>query len=203
MFRIERRTNNTRRSRDSRRFIARSKERSLSIEFDRRVRTDRGCLDGTDNEDELRITEMPYDGTGVYPMMSHVARAPVFLQSLMPIISQAGDIVTLKCAATGAPTPSASWSVFVVEPTIDNVFVVFVFRYKNGQEIQPGGRYSVFTDQNSTYSLVISDALPQDSGAYEIIVRNQHGTANSKTNLQILGKFVLFDTVRTAFSSFD
>ena len=68
--------------------------------------------------------------------------------------------------------------------------LIFVFlRYKNGQEIQPGARYSVFSDQSGNYSLVISDALPQDSGSYEITVRNQYGTANSKTNLQILGKF--------------
>jgi hypothetical protein len=65
------------------------------------------------------------------------------------------------------------------------------FRYKNGHEIQPGGRYSVFNDQNGTYSLVISDALPQDSGSYEITIRNQYGTANSKTNLQILGMFLV------------
>jgi exonuclease VII large subunit len=67
--------------------------------------------------------------------------------------------------------------------------VLFCFRYKNGQEIQAGGRYSVFHDQNGNYSLVISDALPQDSGSYEITIRNQYGTANSKTNLQILGWF--------------
>lgn len=67
-----------------------------------------------------------------------------------------------------------------------------IIRYKNSQEIQPGGRYSVFQDQNGTYSLVISDALPQDSGSYEITVRNQYGTANSKTNLQVLGKFSSF-----------
>lgn len=64
-----------------------------------------------------------------------------------------------------------------------------LFRYKNGQEIQPSGRYSFFQDQNGNYSLVISDALPQDSGSYEITVRNQYGTANSKTNLQILGEY--------------
>ncbi|CAF3702655.1 unnamed protein product, partial [Rotaria sordida] len=129
--------------------------------------------DTTDNEEELRITEMTYDQTGAYKLTPHIGRAPIFLQSLMPIISKAGDIVTLKCTVTATPMPSAIW-------------------YKNGQEIQPGGRYSVFQDQNGTYSLVISDALPQDSGSYEITVRNQYGTANSKTNLQILERESVF-----------
>jgi hypothetical protein len=70
----------------------------------------------------------------------------------------------------------------------DSLKVYLMFsRYKNNQEIQPSGRCSVFNDQNGTYSLVISDALPQDSGSYEITIQNQYGTANSKTNLQILG----------------
>ncbi|CAF0816611.1 unnamed protein product, partial [Rotaria sordida] len=129
--------------------------------------------DTTDNEEELRITEMTYDQTGAYKLTPHIGRAPIFLQSLMPIISKAGDIVTLKCTVTATPMPSAIW-------------------YKNGQEIQAGGRYSVFQDQNGTYSLVISDALPQDSGSYEITVRNQYGTANSKTNLQILERESVF-----------
>ncbi|CAF1337506.1 unnamed protein product, partial [Adineta steineri] len=127
----------------------------------------------TDNEDELRITEMAYDQGGAYKVTPHIGRAPIFLQSLMPMISKAGDIVTLKCTVTATPMPSATW-------------------YKNGQEIQAGGRYSVFHDQNGNYSLVISDALPQDSGAYEITVRNQYGTANSKTNLQILERESVF-----------
>lgn len=80
--------------------------------------------------------------------------------------------------------PSAVWFVFFKD--YSNHFFNS-FRYKNGQEIQAGGRYLEFHDQNGNYSLVISDALPQDSGSYEITIRNQYGTANSKTNLQILG----------------
>jgi hypothetical protein len=63
-------------------------------------------LDATDNEDELRITETGYDAYKVTP---HIGRAPIFLQSLLPIISKAGDIVTLKCTATATPMPSAVW----------------------------------------------------------------------------------------------
>ena len=62
--------------------------------------------DATDNEDELRITESGYDAYKVTP---HVGRAPIFLQSLMPMISKAGDIVTLKCSCTATPMPSATW----------------------------------------------------------------------------------------------
>lgn len=65
--------------------------------------------DATDNEDELRITEMPYDQMDAYKATPHVGRAPIFLQSLTPIISKAGDIVTLKCTATATPMPSATW----------------------------------------------------------------------------------------------
>lgn len=65
--------------------------------------------DATDNEDELRITESGYDQGGAYKVTPHIGRAPIFLQSLLPIISKAGDIVTLKCAATATPMPSAVW----------------------------------------------------------------------------------------------
>ncbi len=65
-------------------------------------------LDATDNEDELRITETGYDAYKVTP---HIGRAPIFLQSLLPIISKAGDIVTLKCTVTATPMPSAVWFV--------------------------------------------------------------------------------------------
>lgn len=61
------------------------------------------------DEDELRITEM--DQGGAYRVTPHIGRAPIFLQSLMPMISKAGDMVTLKCSATAAPMPSAVWFV--------------------------------------------------------------------------------------------
>lgn len=133
---------------------------------------------------------MAYDQGGAYRVTPHVGRAPIFLQSLMPIISKAGDIVTLKSSATATPMPTAVWLVYTLF-LIYEVYIGRFFRYKNGYEIQPGGRYSVFNDQNGNYSLVISDALPQDSGSYEITIHNQYGTANSKTNLQILGWFSL------------
>ena len=68
-------------------------------------------LDATDNEDELRITESGYEQGAAYKMTPHVGRAPIFLQSLQPIISKAGDIVTLKCSVTATPMPSAVWLV--------------------------------------------------------------------------------------------
>ncbi|CAF1688607.1 unnamed protein product, partial [Adineta ricciae] len=137
----------------------------------------------TDNEEELRITELTYDQGGAYKVTPHVGRAPIFLQSLMPVISKAGDIVTLKCTVTATPMPAATW-------------------YKNGQEIHAGGRCSMFNDQNGNFSLVLSDALPQDSGSYEITVKNQYGTANSKTNLQILERESVFIPVPvTRFST--
>lgn len=66
-------------------------------------------LDATDNEDELRIIETIYEQAGGYKVSPHVGRAPIFLQSLTPIISKAGDIVTLKCTVTATPMPSATW----------------------------------------------------------------------------------------------
>ena len=68
-----------------------------------------GFLDATDNEDELRIIETIYEQAGGYKVSPHVGRAPIFLQSLTPIISKAGDIVTLKCTVTATPMPSAVW----------------------------------------------------------------------------------------------
>jgi len=65
--------------------------------------------DGTDNEDELRITESRYDQGDSYKLTPHIGRAPIFLQSLLPIISKAGDIVTLTCTVTATPMPSAIW----------------------------------------------------------------------------------------------
>jgi hypothetical protein len=68
-------------------------------------------LDATDNEDELRIIETGYEQGSAYKMTPHIGRAPIFLQSLQPIISKAGDIVTLKCTVTATPMPSATWFV--------------------------------------------------------------------------------------------
>lgn len=44
--------------------------------------------------------------------MPHVGRAPIFLQPLTPIISKAGDIITLNCIATATPMPSAVWLIY-------------------------------------------------------------------------------------------
>lgn len=52
---------------------------------------------------------MPFDMTSGYRVTPHIGRAPIFLQSLTPIISKAGDIVTLKCTVTAAPMPTANW----------------------------------------------------------------------------------------------
>jgi len=71
-------------------------------------------LETTDNEDELRIIETGYDQGDAYKMTQSVGRAPIFLQSLQPIISKAGDIVTLKCTVTATPMPSAVWFVVCV-----------------------------------------------------------------------------------------
>ncbi|CAF0822074.1 unnamed protein product, partial [Didymodactylos carnosus] len=128
--------------------------------------------DTTDNEDELRITEMAYD-SNIFKVTPTIGRGPIFIHSLMPIISNSGDIVTLKCTITALPMPNATW-------------------LKNGVEIHPGGRYSVFNDQNGNYSLIISDAIPNDSGIYEIDVKNPYGVAVSKTSLQILERESVF-----------
>ncbi len=57
---------------------------------------------------------MAYDQGGAYRVTPHVGRAPIFLQSLMPIISKAGDIVTLKSSATATPMPTAVWLVYTL-----------------------------------------------------------------------------------------
>ncbi len=54
---------------------------------------------------------MGYDQVSAYKVTPHIGRAPIFLQSLQPIISKAGDIVTLKCSVTATPMPSAVWFV--------------------------------------------------------------------------------------------
>ncbi|CAF0827406.1 unnamed protein product, partial [Didymodactylos carnosus] len=149
-----------------------SDERTIREEIGIREETPQEKRDTTDNEEDLSITEIPYN-LRLSNVTPSIGRGPIFIHSLMPLISNSGDVVTLKCAITALPMPDATW-------------------LKNGIEIHTGGRYSVFNDGHGNYSLVISDTSPDDTGVYEINVQNSYGVADSKTSLQILERESVF-----------
>ncbi|GLG93723.1 Tyrosine-protein phosphatase Lar, partial [Gryllus bimaculatus] len=105
---------------------------------------------------ELRLGE-------VYPQLAYK-----FIEQTM----QPGPSVSLKCSASGNPTPQISW-------TLDG------FNLPQNERFMIGQYVTLFGDVISHVN--ISSVKPEDSGEYECVAENRAGKATHSARLNIYG----------------
>ena len=74
--------------------------------------------------------------------------------------------ITIQCPTSGVPTPTVTWT-------------------KDGEQVHGDGRYTVQDDG----SLLISEAVEEDSARYTCIADSVIGKDNASTKVQIVGKW--------------
>ena len=68
-----------------------------------------------------------------------------------------------------------------------------MIRFKDDQELKPGGKVSIDRDitkpKETTSSLVIDNVTGEDSGQYVAVFKNEAGEEKVTTNVKVQGQF--------------
>lgn len=74
----------------------------------------------------------------------------------------------------------------------ENKIQLFI-RFKDGEEITASSRYkTLYDEETEAASLVIKNLSLEDSGEYNIIAKNEVGTASQFVNLHVKGAFTIW-----------
>ena len=121
-------------------------------------------------------TFYPFSLTGPYKPKVNILSKPnaIEAQNRSPVTMTIGDNVTaltdtsiiIRCPTSGVPTPTVTWT-------------------KDGEQVHGDGRYTVQDDG----SLLISEAVEEDSARYTCIADSVIGKDNASTKVQIVGKW--------------
>ncbi|KAL0963720.1 hypothetical protein UPYG_G00309990 [Umbra pygmaea] len=93
---------------------------------------------------------------------------PNFIQRLQSLTVRQGSQVRLDVRVTGIPTPVVKF-------------------YREGAEIQSSADFQI-VQEGDHYSLLISEAFPEDSGTYSVNASNSSGRATSTAELLVQGE---------------
>ncbi|XP_060033624.1 titin isoform X1 [Erinaceus europaeus] len=96
---------------------------------------------------------------------------PNFVQRLQSMTVRQGSQVRLQVRVTGIPTPVVKF-------------------YRDGAEIQSSLDFQI-SQEGDLYSLLISEAYPEDSGTYSVNATNSVGRATSTAELLVQGEEVV------------
>ena len=95
-------------------------------------------------------------------------RSPITLTIGDNLTALTSTSITIQCPTSGVPTPTVTWT-------------------KDGQEITNDGRYTVQKDS----SLLISEALEEDSARYTCIADSVTGKDSASSTVKIAGEIFL------------
>lgn len=59
---------------------------------------------------------------------------------------------------------------------------------KDGMELQPSDNYRIEADADGTQRLIVSNVDALAEGYYRCVATNEHGTASTKAELNLIGK---------------
>uniref|UniRef100_A0A3Q2V7D2 Ig-like domain-containing protein n=1 Tax=Haplochromis burtoni TaxID=8153 RepID=A0A3Q2V7D2_HAPBU len=117
----------------------------------------------------VRATNGAGQATSTAELLVTVETAPPnFLQRLQSLTVRQGSQVRLDVRVTGIPTPAVKF-------------------YREGAEIQSSADFRILQD-GDLYTLLITEAFPEDSGTYSVTATNNSGRATSTAELLVQGK---------------
>ncbi|KAI8500667.1 hypothetical protein Bbelb_214850 [Branchiostoma belcheri] len=101
--------------------------------------------------------------------MSDVLRnyvSPFFKKGLVSTMVKVGSEVRLECTIGGFPNPMVIWE-------------------KDGREVRQDYRHKLIRESEEEFTLVIFRVRAEDSGAYEVVARNEAGERRSSATLGV------------------
>ncbi|XP_047736468.1 uncharacterized protein LOC108682041 isoform X2 [Hyalella azteca] len=99
------------------------------------------------------------------------ARAPMFLRKPRAIDAEEGDMVIIECEVAGEPKPTVTWLRDWLKPSV----------YSDGSRFTE-------VDSSPVYKLEIPNCRLEDTGAYSILAKNDHGESRAVISLQVYTK---------------
>ena len=91
---------------------------------------------------------------------------PIILLQLNSCTVNSGDTVKFQTQAQGNPAPTVSW-------------------YKDDQPLEMTPKVKEFYESD-TWTLILLEVEPEDSGCYEAVAENAHGKVFSRGNLTVV-----------------
>ena len=100
-------------------------------------------------------------------LVSEVGAKPEFKEKMKNACVQAGKQARFDVLVTGLPPPEVDW-------------------LKGDDKLEDEGRFSMIdNEEEGSFSLIIEDVKPEDSGKYECIAFNELGEASCRANLVV------------------
>lgn len=141
----------------------------------------------TETKTTLTIKEAFISDSGVYQVKLFnevgVAQTKAYLKvtaidadDLTPIVVENLENVTASC---GDPVKFQVKAQSPVDP-------MTVTWFKDDEKLNITSRFKEFNEDNS-YTLIILETEPSDSGSYEAVIENAHGKVFSRANLTVIG----------------
>nr|XP_053632753.1 myosin light chain kinase, smooth muscle-like [Cherax quadricarinatus] len=96
---------------------------------------------------------------------------PMFVRKPRTIDAEEGDLVIIECEVAGDPKPTVTWLRDWLKPSL----------YSDGSRFQEVGTGPV-------YRLEIPNCRVEDTGAYSILAKNDHGETRAIISLQVYAK---------------
>lgn len=100
-------------------------------------------------------------------LVNEVGAKPEFKEKMKNVSVQAGEKARFDVLVTGSPPPEVDW-------------------VKGDDKLEDAGRFALLdNEEEGSFSLIVEDVKPEDSGKYECIAFNELGEVSCKANLAV------------------
>ena len=100
-------------------------------------------------------------------LVNETGAKPEFKEKMKNVSVQAGEKASFHVLVTGSPPPEVDW-------------------VKGDDKLEDAGRFAMLdNEEEGSFSLIVEDVKPEDSGKYECIAFNELGEVSCKANLVV------------------
>ena len=100
-------------------------------------------------------------------LVNEVGAKPEFKEKMKNVSVQSGEKARFDVLVTGSPPPEVDW-------------------VKGDDKLEDAGRFALLdNEEEGSFSLIVEDVKPEDSGKYECIAFNELGEVSCKANLAV------------------